>query len=80
MVIQQDAKLKKQSEQIKRYEQQIQHSALMEQDFNNERNFYKEQINELVFHNQNLGKINMELGQQNQIFKENLANYERYIE
>jgi hypothetical protein len=33
-----------------------------------------------MFHNQNLGNINMELGSENQMLKENLANFERYAE
>lgn len=32
-----------------------------------------------MFHNQNLGGINMELGEENQMLKDNLANLDRYI-
>lgn len=33
-----------------------------------------------MFHNQNLGAINMQLGGENQMLKENLGNLERYAE
>jgi hypothetical protein len=48
--------------------------AHLEQEFANERAFYNDKINELMFHNQNLGTINMQLGEENQIIKENLFN------
>ena len=65
---------------LKNFEGKISQKGVEEEAWSNERNFYTQQINQLLFHNQNLGNINMQLGGQNQGLKENMVNLERCIE